>query len=178
MKKLLLLVILALVLSLTVAGCAKRSTVAGPGDATMGQDSGTKAGDTARRGEKVGREDITGNFIENRSVSFGDIYFDFDKFAIRADATSTLKEVSRWLISNDAKIIIEGHCDERGTNEYNLGLGDRRANSTRDYLVASGVSPRKIEIVSYGEEKPQCSDRTESCWTKNRRAHFVVLSPK
>lgn len=179
MRKLLILVVLGLVLALSVTGCAKRSTVAGPGGATMGKDAAAiKADDVARKGERVGKEDITGNFIEDRSVSFDDIYFDFDKFAIRADAKSTLKEVSRWLISNNAKIIIEGHCDERGTNEYNLGLGDRRANSTRDYLVASGVSPRKIEIVSYGEEKPQCSDRTESCWTKNRRAHFVVLSPK
>ena len=83
-------------------------------------------------------------------------------------------EVSDWLIANEAVVLIEGNCDERGTNEYNLALGDRRAKSTRDFLMASGVPSRKIEYISYGEERPVCTEQSESCWAKNRRAHFSV----
>ena len=71
-------------------------------------------------------------------------------------------------------VIVEGHCDERGTNEYNLALGEKRAKSTKKYLVSLGVSPSRVIIVTYGEEKPLCSDSNESCWQSNRRAHFVV----
>ena len=74
-----------------------------------------------------------------------------------------------------AKILIEGHCDDRGTNEYNLALGDRRAKSVRDYLVALGIASNRIETISYGEEEPLCTDQTEECWAKNRRAHFIIL---
>ena len=71
--------------------------------------------------------------------------------------------------------MVEGHCDERGTNEYNLALGDRRSRAVRDYLVALGIGSNRIETISYGEEKPVCAEKTEECWAKNRRAHFVVL---
>ncbi len=71
-------------------------------------------------------------------------------------------------------ILIEGHCDERGTNEYNLALGERRAKSTMNYLVSQGVRANRITLISYGEERPQCTEKTEACWTKNRRAHFLV----
>jgi len=76
----------------------------------------------------------------------------------------------------DAKILVEGHTDERGTNEYNLALGDRRANAVKDYLVSLGVSSSRIETISYGEEKPLCMGSDEECWQKNRRAHFVVMN--
>lgn len=87
-----------------------------------------------------------------------------------------LKEVSTILSRNkNIKVIIEGHCDERGTNEYNLGLGDRRANSAKEYLISLGIPSNKIETISYGEEKPICTEQTEDCWAKNRRAHFVFI---
>lgn len=117
-------------------------------------------------------------YIEERGV-FEDIHFDFDKYDIRADAKPTLKTVADWMLKNTAtKLLIEGHCDERGTNEYNLALGDRRAKTTRDYLISLGVSSGRIEMVSYGEEKPLCLDKTEECWQKNRRSHFVILKEK
>jgi peptidoglycan-associated lipoprotein len=98
-----------------------------------------------------------------------DIHFDFDKFIIRPDAGKTLDANVTWLKANpNALILIEGHCDERGTNEYNLALGERRAAATRDYLVAQGIR--------YGEERPVCQQRNESCWMKNRRAHFLSRS--
>jgi peptidoglycan-associated lipoprotein len=113
--------------------------------------------------------------IEEKIV-FEDIHFDFDKYDIRPNAVPILQKVASWLLKNTfAKIFIEGHCDERGTNQYNLALGDRRAKATKDYLTALGVVSNRIEMVSYGEEKPLCTEKTEECWAKNRRAHFVIL---
>jgi peptidoglycan-associated lipoprotein len=110
---------------------------------------------------------------------FKDIYFDFDQYDIRPDAQTVLQEISTYLLKNTpVKILIEGHCDDRGTNEYNLALGDRRARAVRDYLVALGISSGRIETLSYGEEKPVCMEQTEDCWAKNRRAHFIVLREK
>lgn len=105
-----------------------------------------------------------------------DIHFDYDRYDIRDDAKPVLKDVSAILSRNkNIKVIIEGHCDERGTNEYNLGLGDRRANSAKEYLISLGIPSGKVETISYGEEKPLCAEQTEECWAKNRRAHFVLV---
>lgn len=108
-----------------------------------------------------------------------DIYFDFDKYEIRADSKAAIKAAAQ-LLSNDgvARLVIEGNADERGTNEYNLALGDKRATSVKKYLTAMGVSAGRIDTVSYGEEKPVCTENMENCWAKNRRAHFVVQRPK
>jgi len=108
-----------------------------------------------------------------------DIYFDFNKYDIRTDGREILQRNAEWLQKNPgAKIQIEGHCDERGTNEYNLALGDKRAKATKDYLVALGIASGRIQIISYGEEKPLCTEKTEDCWQKNRRSHFVILKEK
>lgn len=113
---------------------------------------------------------------KEESGRFSDINFDFDKYDIRPDAKSVLEEVASWMLKNTAaKLLIEGHCDERGTNEYNLALGDRRGKAARDYLIALGVASNRIEMISYGEEKPFCTDQTEECWAKNRRAHFIIV---
>ena len=107
--------------------------------------------------------------------NLGDIFFDFDKYDIRQTDTRTLDGNAQWLKSNpNHLVLIEGHCDERGTNEYNLALGERRAKSTMNYLVSQGVQANRITIISYGEERPACTDKTEQCWAKNRRAHFLV----
>ncbi len=102
-----------------------------------------------------------------------DIYFDFDKSSIRPDAKASLDENVRWLKANPkATFIIGGHCDERGTREYNLGLGQRRAKSARDYLVAAGIDAKRIKTISYGKERPFVPGHDESAWKWNRRAHF------
>jgi peptidoglycan-associated lipoprotein len=105
----------------------------------------------------------------------GDVFFDYDKSVIRQDAKKSLDENVKWLKANSsAKITVEGHCDERGTREYNLGLGQRRAKATKDYLVAAGIDPKRIKTISYGKERPFALGHDESAWRLNRRSHFVV----
>jgi peptidoglycan-associated lipoprotein len=106
---------------------------------------------------------------------FRDIHFDYDRYDIRDEDKPTLRAIADFMIDKPyARLVIEGHCDERGTSEYNLGLGDRRANSAKDYLVSIGVSPGRMLSVSYGEEKPLCNEHNEECWWKNRRVHFEL----
>ena len=103
------------------------------------------------------------------------IFFEYDKHHIRPQDAKTLDANASWLKSNaENLVLIEGHCDERGTNEYNLALGERRAKATMNYLVSQGVQANRITIISYGEERPLCNEKTDSCWAKNRRAHFLV----
>jgi peptidoglycan-associated lipoprotein len=105
----------------------------------------------------------------------GDVFYDFDKSDLRADAVEQLKTNANWMQTNSANsVIIEGHCDERGTSEYNLALGERRANSAKNYIVNLGVAPVRLKTVSYGEEKPFAAGSTEDAWAQNRRAHFVA----
>jgi peptidoglycan-associated lipoprotein len=104
-----------------------------------------------------------------------EVYFDFDKYDIRPEDAKTLDANATWLKSNaENLVLIEGHCDERGTNEYNLALGERRAKATMNYLVSQGIQANRITIISYGEERPVCNEKTEACWAKNRRANFLV----
>jgi len=104
-----------------------------------------------------------------------EIHFDFDKYDIRPDAARILDSSADWIKSNsEALILVEGHCDERGTDEYNLALGDRRAQATKNYLVAQGVAASRLTTISYGKERPVCTERTEACWAKNRRAFFMA----
>ena len=107
-----------------------------------------------------------------------DVFFDFDRYEIKPEAARTLDANIDWLKSNaSVPVLIEGHCDERGTNAYNLALGERRAKATRDYLVARGVAAGRIVTISYGEERPACRERNEACWARNRRAHFLTKLP-
>jgi len=104
-----------------------------------------------------------------------DIYFAFDKSTLTPAAQDNLLRKAEWLRENaDATVTIEGHCDERGTNEYNLALGDRRAESAKAFLVDLGIDPMRMTTISYGEERPVDPRHTEEAWAKNRRDHFVV----
>ncbi len=104
-----------------------------------------------------------------------DAYFDYDKYDIRADAQTALEADARALAQRPGiRFTIEGHCDERGSEKYNLALGDRRANAAKDYLVKLGVSAERIDTISYGKERLVCTEHNEECWQKNRRAHFVI----
>lgn len=105
-----------------------------------------------------------------------DIYFDFDRYDLKADARATLKANADWLKANpSARAEIEGHCDERGTNEYNLALGAKRAQAARDYLITLGIAKERLSTKSYGEELPVCKEQNEGCWQKNRHDRFVVI---
>ena len=103
------------------------------------------------------------------------IYFDYDKSEIKADAKAILEKKAAWLRANPTyKVKIEGNCDERGTNEYNLALGDRRAKAAQKFLNALGISMDRMSTISYGEEKPTCKEKNEKCWSKNRRDDFKL----
>jgi peptidoglycan-associated lipoprotein len=103
------------------------------------------------------------------------IFFEYDKSALISEVQEMLKENAQWLKDNpDVSVIIEGHCDERGSNEYNIALGDRRAQSVKTFLVNMGVAAERLTPISYGEEKPIDPAHTEEAWAKNRRAHFVI----
>ena len=107
--------------------------------------------------------------------SLKDIYFRFDQYDLDDQSRGTLRQNATYLKSNSGAVIeIQGHCDERGTNNYNVALGERRAHSTKMYLVSQGVSARRIHTISYGEERPFCFDSNAACWQKNRRAHFRI----
>jgi peptidoglycan-associated lipoprotein len=105
------------------------------------------------------------------------VHFDFDKFNIRDSEKPILERAKQWMMDNPtAKVLIEGHCDERGTTEYNLALGERRANAVKQYLILLGVDSNRLSTISYGEEKPIDPGHNEEAWAKNRRAQFVVTS--
>jgi len=104
-----------------------------------------------------------------------DIHFEFDTYDIRPEDSKILDADIDWIQSNPSYVVlIEGHCDERGTNEYNVALGDHRARVALNYMLARGVKASRITTLSYGEERPVCIERTEECWARNRRAHFLV----
>ncbi len=118
---------------------------------------------------------IAGEIYESKL--FKDIHFDYDKYDIRPGDAEILKENAALLKRfTNVKIQVEGHCDERGTNEYNLALGERRSNSTKKYLISLGVSPDRVSTISYGEERPLDFTSHEEAWAKNRRAHSIILS--
>lgn len=109
------------------------------------------------------------------TMTLADVFFDFDRFSIRKDAQATLEANARWLkTANGRKVLVEGHCDERGTVEYNLVLGEKRAQSVKQYLQELGVPASQIQITSFGKERPFCTEHSDACWQQNRRAHFVL----
>lgn len=109
-------------------------------------------------------------------VNAGDqVFFDFDGSDIRPDGAATLQKQAAWLKRYaSVTLTIEGHCDERGTREYNLALGARRASATKEYLIGQGISASRLETISYGKEKPMCVESSEGCWAQNRRAVSVI----
>jgi peptidoglycan-associated lipoprotein len=144
----------------------------GAGGAGTG-GAGSMAGGAAATGTTIPSLPSPKEFVETAALR--DIFFDFDRYDIRPQDKVTLDDNARWLKSNTAALLlVEGHCDERGTNEYNLALGERRAKATRDYLVSAGIDGSRITVISYGKERPICTERTEACWAQNRRAHFLV----
>ena len=111
----------------------------------------------------------------NAEKPLEDVYFDYDKAELKADARTSLSKNAEWLKRwPSTRVLVEGHCDARGTNEYNLALGEKRAAAVRDYLTGLGIAADRIQIITKGEESPFCLDETESCFTQNRRGHFIL----
>ncbi|GAB4483962.1 MAG: hypothetical protein OHK006_06830 [Thermodesulfovibrionales bacterium] len=172
-----------------VFGCQKRVATQPETPVSVTQQQGQQPGAGADTGtgtvpqqpggitksDSVTSQDLSG-YVEKKEAGIEDILFDYDKYNVKDSYKPVLQAVASFLQKNaGAKVAIEGHCDERGTNEYNLALGDRRAKAVADALAALGVAGNRMETVSYGEEKPVCTAQTEECWQKNRRAHFVLL---
>jgi peptidoglycan-associated lipoprotein len=113
----------------------------------------------------------------NAERPLGDAFFDLDAYSLREDARAVLQRNAEWLRRwPSTRITIEGHCDARGTSEYNLALGDRRATTVKEYLVSLGLTPDRVLVTSKGEESPTCTEQTESCWQQNRRGHSIITA--
>ena len=185
-----------LALLLTIPGlmfltsCAKKTIKSEPGVAVTEEGAGAedvvkaddararqKALEAQRLREERLREEarVRREGAERGQFENDHIYFEFDKSRLLSDAKDTLKRKAKWLMAHpDVTVIIEGHCDERGTNEYNMALGDRRAQSAKNYLVDLGIASRRLTTISYGEEKPLDPGHNETAWAKNRRDQFVI----
>ena len=156
-----------LVLSLALTGCPskKKGIEDVPGG---GLGEGQVGGGSLER-FREGMEPGAGGPLQ-------DVQFDYDRYDLNEEARAILQKNAQWLQSNPAaRVEVEGHCDERGTVEYNLALGAKRAKAARDYLASLGVAESRLSTISYGEELPLCREADEGCWGRNRRAHFVVL---
>lgn len=164
-------------------GCPKKSQVtASPetpqGTAPSAAEPATGAGES--RDEQAARQRAKEEAMERAATAAAGlqpIYFDFDKSFVRDDARAVMKANAEWLKANpNMKLRIEGNSDERGTREYNQALGQRRAASAKKYLLDMGVSAKRISLISYGKEKPDCSESSEGCWQKNRRDDFIAVT--
>ncbi|MBL6603534.1 MAG: peptidoglycan-associated lipoprotein Pal [Alphaproteobacteria bacterium] len=157
-----------------LAACETAPNTSGDADGT-GASSSTASSSTASSSAESGSssEQMT---ISEELIQIGDrVLFGFDSYELTSDAKSILDNQASFLASNPSvRITIEGHCDERGTREYNLALGESRASATRDYLVAQGVNPARIKIISYGKERPAVIGSNEDAWRFNRRAVSVI----
>lgn len=183
-----MLLLAGLLAMFIVSGCSSSqyrvASQADQADFAKQQGVGDRAGTSSGgRAESISERDMTAaqqadlqNRLRELQQKVRDINFDYDRYDIREDAKPILKEVAGMLSrAKGIKVVIEGHCDQRGTTEYNLGLGDRRAHSAKEYLIALGVPSSRIETISFGQEKPLCKEGTDSCMAKNRRAHFVFV---
>lgn len=173
------------VFALLLAGCSKTATT------PTGPDTGLSGSDSSRSGPGSNlKEGPTGSSSLDRAQQGRDtgtpatsplkeVYFEFDSFNLNDAARSILRTNAEWIKGNPtARVEIEGHCDERGTNEYNLALGAKRAQAAKDYLVTLGIAADRLSTISYGEELPVCKEQTEDCWKKNRRDRFVLTASR
>ncbi len=145
--------------------------------ARIKEEEAKKAAEGAFEKSLVAKKErgIEGEVFETKMLK--DIHFDFDRYEVRREDEEILKEDAAWLKKNPRmKVQVEGHCDERGTVEYNLALGERRASYAKQYLVSLGIASDRISTISYGKERPLDTGHNEEAWAKNRRVHFVVLS--
>lgn len=170
----------AAMLAFYLGGCSTTKPAPKPEESAQAQPSTTQTPSRSLANAPVSQSSSLDQLQKGGSVGtpasspLKDIYFEFDRADLRPDARDTLKANAQWLKDNpSATVQIEGHCDERGTAEYNLALGARRAQAAKDYLVTLGISEQRMSIISYGQEVPVCTEHNEECWQKNRHDRFV-----
>lgn len=197
-RKIIMFPSLALVIALLMlaASCQKQKIASQPATTAAEEEAQRKAEEEARQRELEKQKAIEEETLKAESIKQAglskemeeerkrteravfvneDIMFEFDSIRLSSEAQEILRKKAQWLKANPRETVtIEGHCDNRGTNEYNLALGDRRAHSAKIFLVDLGIEEERLEIISYGEERPLDSAETEEAWAKNRRAHFVI----
>jgi peptidoglycan-associated lipoprotein len=158
------------VLALVLGGCAKHKKGPGEDGAGLGDEG------LGGRGGRGSLDLATGGGKPEEDGILKDIHFGYDSAEIESGERDRLAQNVEWLRDNPrAKIELEGHCDSRGTIEYNLGLGSKRAKSVKDYYVGQGIASDRLSTISYGKELPLCQDESEACWARNRRVHGVLL---
>ena len=173
-------------LALVNTGCARMMAQSEDGS-TLGSEGGFSGSSGGSGGSGSGsgmsRASRSGGGMSERppvkefhpATEMLDVHFDFDRYDLRVQDKPALESNAAWLRSNkNYLVLIEGHSDERGTPEYNVALGERRAKTAQNYLVSHGIDSRRISIISYGEHRQQCTESSEDCWAKNRRAHFRI----
>jgi peptidoglycan-associated lipoprotein len=168
-------ILLVMVLALSIVGCGKKKVEVDADAEREARERAAAEAEAARRAELPEREVEPVVPVRPEDIRLDNIYFEFDKYDLRPEAKTTLSANARTMMEHAGfNIIIEGHCDERGTEEYNLALGEKRALAARDYLSGFGIAKDRISVISYGEEKPVDPRHNEEAWAKNRRAQVVV----
>jgi peptidoglycan-associated lipoprotein len=161
-------------------GCPKKAQVTTKPEAApaaKAEPATEQKAEPMKEESKPASKDETMERAASAAAGLQSIYFDFDRSFVRDDAKATMKANAEWLKANPkVKVKIEGNCDERGTKEYNQALGQRRAASAKKYLTDMGISANRISLISYGKEKPVCSESTEGCWQKNRRDDLIAVT--
>ena len=157
------------------AGCAKEKVAAPGSQLTAEEQARLKAEEERRLREARLREQESGAAQLREIFVNQDIHFDYDRYDLSSEAKQILNDKAAYMAANPGvRVIVEGHCDERGSNSYNMALGEKRARAAAAYLQAMGIDDSRLETVSYGEEKPLVLGRTEEAYAANRRAHFVI----
>ena len=171
---------LILCMTLALAGCASKKSATGNENAT-GNGNGSRLGEENEKSQTSLERMQKGTLGGGANGPLTDIHFDYDEFTVRPQDGEILHSNANWLQQQDHaadRVQVEGHCDARGSEEYNIALGAKRAQAAKEYLVTLGVSSERISTISYGKELPLCTENDESCWAQNRRAHFVVSGAK
>jgi peptidoglycan-associated lipoprotein len=179
---LVIMLVLIIPAMLFTVSCAKKAVETAPAETAQPvvtqPETGTAADQEAAERARLEQERIAAEQAKRQAAmvfSEEDVYFEFDSSALRPDAQDTLVQKAAYLRANpNVSVTVEGHCDERGTEAYNMALGERRAQSAKDFLVNLGIASNRLSIISYGEERPIDPGQNEAAWAKNRRAHFAI----
>lgn len=180
-RKKIVMAVLSLFMIMGVIGCPKKSTETASQSVPSVQETPAPSPPAVETVPPSEQRPVTEEVVKpsepvKPEEGLKDVFFDFDKSTINPEMKSVLDHDANWLKTKaQVKVQIEGHADERGTNEYNLALGEKRAHSVKQFLASEGVKASRLSTISYGEDRPYCTEHNESCYKLNRRAHFVLL---